>query len=46
MYVEGEPDNERDGLYRRMSRAQQKLLTVSLRPKDDGEYAGVFDIAV
>ena len=46
MYVEGEPDNERDGLYRRMSRAQQNLLTVSLRPKDDGEYAGVFDIVV
>ena len=46
MYVDGEPENERDGLYRRMSKAQQNLLTVSLRPKGEGEYSSVFDIVV
>ncbi len=44
MYVAGNPDNERDGLYRRLGRASE-LVTVALEPDgDSGAMRGLFDI--
>ncbi len=46
MYVAGNPENERDGLYRRLGRASE-LVTVALQPGDDGEtMRAVFDIVL
>ena len=45
MYVAGEPQNQRDGLYRRLSAEQQRAVTVDLQP-DGAEYRGRFDIVV
>lgn len=44
MYVAGNPDNERDGLYRSLGRASE-LVTVALEPADDGMRA-TFDIVL
>ena len=44
MYVAGNPENERDGLYRRLGRASE-LVTVGLEPADDGMQA-LFDIVL
>lgn len=46
MYVAGHPDNERDGLYRRLGRASE-LVTVALEPDGDGEARrALFDIVL
>jgi protocatechuate 3,4-dioxygenase beta subunit len=49
MYVAGEAQNERDGVYRWMSKAERELVTVALEPKQglrDAKLMGVFDIVV
>jgi protocatechuate 3,4-dioxygenase beta subunit len=44
MYVAGNPENERDGLYRRLGRASE-LVTVALEPDgENGAMRGLFDI--
>ena len=42
-YIAGEPGNQRDGLFRRMSRAEQKAVEMHFR-KQDGEVRAVVDI--
>jgi protocatechuate 3,4-dioxygenase, beta subunit len=36
MYVQGDPGNERDGLWRRLSPAARQALTVPFEPQSDG----------
>ncbi len=36
LYVEGDPGNERDGLWRRLAPADRALVTVPFRPAGDG----------
>lgn len=36
LYVEGEPRNRQDGLWRRLDEADRQALTVPFRPADDG----------
>jgi protocatechuate 3,4-dioxygenase beta subunit len=36
LYVQGEPDNERDGLWRRLNAADRAALTVPFEPATDG----------
>jgi protocatechuate 3,4-dioxygenase beta subunit len=44
MYVAGNPENERDGLYRRLGKASE-LVTVALEPDgESGTMRGFFDI--
>ena len=45
LYVEGDPNNERDGLWRRLDPAQRRALTVPFEPGQDGLRAR-FPIAV
>lgn len=45
MYVAGEPQNGRDGLYRRLNAEQQRAVTVDLQP-EEGAYRARFDIVV
>ena len=45
MYVQGDPHNERDGLWRRLSAADREALTVPFRAGADGLQA-TFPIAV
>jgi protocatechuate 3,4-dioxygenase beta subunit len=45
LYVEGDPGNERDFLWRRLSEEQRRLLTVPFRPAADGVRAA-FPIVV
>jgi protocatechuate 3,4-dioxygenase beta subunit len=49
MYVAGEPLNEADGLYRRMSRAEREALTVEFGPAnaiEENALRGSFDIVL
>ena len=39
LYVEGDPGNERDGLWRRLSAADRALITVPFQPTADGMQA-------
>ena len=46
MYVAGNPENERDGLYRHLGRASE-LVTVALEPDQDGDdMRAIFDIVL
>lgn len=46
MYVAGNPENERDGLYRQLGRASE-LVTVTLQPDEDNlGMRGTFDIVL
>jgi protocatechuate 3,4-dioxygenase beta subunit len=46
MYVAGNPENERDGLYRRLGRAAE-LVTVTLEPEAEGDaMRALFDITL
>jgi len=46
MYVAGNPENERDGLYRQLGRAGE-LVTVALEPEGDGDaMRAMFDIVL
>lgn len=46
MYIAGNPENERDGLYRRLGRASERV-TVELVPDDAGDaMRGMFDIVL
>jgi protocatechuate 3,4-dioxygenase, beta subunit len=47
MYVDGEQQNERDGIYRRLDPAQRRAVTVTLAPRsaaEPGALAGTFDL--
>ena len=49
MFIEGEPRNERDGLYRYLGRDAQRLVTMKLEdaPRDSGaELRGALDIVL
>jgi protocatechuate 3,4-dioxygenase beta subunit len=48
MYFAGEPDNERDGLLRRLSQDGQAAVTVPFAPTPDepGSQSGLFDIVL
>jgi hypothetical protein len=46
MYVEGEPGNVDDFLYRRLSDEEKRSLTVALSTDGSGEYQGRFDIVL
>jgi protocatechuate 3,4-dioxygenase beta subunit len=49
MYVAGEPDNARDGLYRRLAADERKRVTVTLQPApevESGALVGRFEIIV
>jgi protocatechuate 3,4-dioxygenase, beta subunit len=49
MFVEGEPANERDGIYRHLGRDGQRLVTMKLEdaPRDSGaKLKGVLDVVV
>jgi protocatechuate 3,4-dioxygenase beta subunit len=46
MYVQGEPGNESDFLYRRLSDQQKISLTVAISGTDTGELQASFDIVV
>ena len=39
LYVEGDPSNERDGLWRRLSAEDRRAVTVPFRPADGGVLA-------
>jgi protocatechuate 3,4-dioxygenase beta subunit len=39
LYVEGDPNNERDGLWRRLSAEDRRAVTVPFRPGDGGVVA-------
>ena len=46
MYVAGNPENERDGLYRRLGRASE-LVTITLEPEGESSaMRGLFDIYI
>lgn len=46
VYVEGDPGNERDGLWRRLSSEDRAALTVPFAPGNDGALAAQFAIVV
>ncbi|MBK1833202.1 protocatechuate 3,4-dioxygenase [Roseibacillus ishigakijimensis] len=49
LYVKGEPQNARDGIYRRMSEAERKLVTgdfQALPQKETGELAVKWDLVI
>jgi protocatechuate 3,4-dioxygenase beta subunit len=46
VYVEGDPGNERDGLWRRLSPADREALTVPFVAGNDGALAAQFPIVV
>ncbi len=46
MYVEGDPDNDRDGLYNYLSPEQRQRVTIPLEDASDGSVSGDFRIVV
>jgi protocatechuate 3,4-dioxygenase beta subunit len=46
VYVAGDPGNERDGLWRRLSAADRDALTVAFAPGSDGALAAQFAVVV
>ena len=49
MYVAGEPQNTRDGLYRRLGSDERERVTVELRPApelESGALTGRFDLVL
>jgi protocatechuate 3,4-dioxygenase beta subunit len=46
VYVAGDPGNERDGLWRRLSAADRDALTVAFAPGSDGMFAAQFAVVV
>jgi protocatechuate 3,4-dioxygenase beta subunit len=46
VYVAGDPGNERDGLWRRLSAADRDALTVAFAPGSDGVFAAQFAVVV
>ena len=46
MYVTGEPDNERDGLYNSLSPDERDRLTIELKPAAERSLTGAFEIVV
>lgn len=49
LFVAGEPQNERDGLYQRLGAAGQKLVTSEFKPLEDsraGELQAKFDLVI
>jgi protocatechuate 3,4-dioxygenase beta subunit len=46
VYVAGDPGNERDGLWRRLSAADRDALTVAFAPGSDGVLAAQFGVVV
>ncbi|TFZ05873.1 intradiol ring-cleavage dioxygenase [Ramlibacter henchirensis] len=46
LYVEGEPNNQRDGLWRRMGEEDRRAVTVPFRPAGDGLLQASFPIVL
>ena len=46
MYIEGDPDNDRDGLYNYLSAEEQRRVTIPLENAADGAVNGDFEIVV
>lgn len=46
MYIDGDPDNERDGLYNHLSMDEQRRVTIPLENAADGSVSGDFEIVV
>ena len=46
LYIAGDPGNARDGLYRRLSKAEQAALTLELHPQQNREWQAKVAIVV